>query len=210
MVWLGAYIYDPFMRGAERACFARWRAALLEAAEGAVLDLGAGTGVNLQHLAARVRTGEIERLVAVEPDGGMLRQLGPKAQGLGIDVEQAQAPAERLPFADESFDVVVSTLVLCSVTSVERSLDEVRRVLRPGGRLLFMEHVAAEGRPERLKWQRRVEPVWKRIAGNCHLARQTERHIREAGFEVDDITRESIRKSMPIVRPSIRGIARKS
>lgn len=210
MVWLGAYIYDPFMRGAERACFARWRATLLETAEGAVLDLGAGTGVNLQHLAPRVHSGDIERLVAVEPDGGMLRQLGPKARELEVDVEQAQAPAERLPFADESFDVVVSTLVLCSVTSVEQSLAEVRRVLRPGGGLLFMEHVAAEGRPERLKWQQRVEPVWKRIAGNCHLTRRTEQHILEAGFEMEDITRESIRKSVPIVRPSIRGVARKT
>jgi len=101
---------------------------------------------------------------------------------------------------------------LCSaypLASVERSLAEVRRVLRPEGRLLFMEHVAAEDDSGRLTWQRRVEPVWKRVAGNCHLTRETERHIDEAGFEIEAITRESIRKAMPIVRPSIRGMARK-
>jgi len=101
---------------------------------------------------------------------------------------------------------------LCSaypLASVERSLAEVRRVLRPEGRLLFMEHVAAEDDSGRLTWQRRVEPVWKRVAGNCHLTRETERHIDEAGFEIEAITRESIRKAMPIVGPSIRGMARK-
>jgi len=209
LAWLGAYVYDPIMRGAERACFARWRVELLEGAQGAVLDVGAGTGVNLQHLAPQVRAGQIERLVVVEPDAGMLGQVGPKARALAMDVELTQAPAERLPFAEESFDTVVCTLVLCSVRSPEASLLEIRRVLRPGGKLLFMEHVAAESRPTRLRWQQRIEPMWKRLAGNCHLTRETGRYIAEADFQVEQMTRESVRKALPFVRPSIRGTARK-
>jgi hypothetical protein len=82
-------------------------------------------------------------------------------------------------------------------------------VLRPGGRLVFLEHVAADGRPGRLKWQGRIEPVWKHLMGNCHLTRRTEAAIAAAGFEFERIQRESIRKALPIVRPSVRGIARK-
>jgi hypothetical protein len=82
-------------------------------------------------------------------------------------------------------------------------------VLKPRGRLLFLEHVAADGRPGRLKWQQRIEPVWKHLMGNCHLTRRTETAIAEAGFKIERIQRESIRKALPIVRPSIRGLARK-
>ena len=82
-------------------------------------------------------------------------------------------------------------------------------MLKPGGRLVFLEHVAADGRPARLKWQQRIEPVWKRLMGNCHLTRRTEAAIAAAGFEIERIQRESIRKALPIVRPSIHGIARK-
>ncbi len=83
------------------------------------------------------------------------------------------------------------------------------RVLRPGGRYVFLEHVAAENNPERFKWQRRIEPVWKIVADNCHVTRRTADAIESAGFEIESIKRESVRKAMPIVRPSIRGVARK-
>jgi len=89
------------------------------------------------------------------------------------------------------------------------ALSAIARALKPGGRLLFLEHVAADARPGRLKWQRRIEPVWKHLMGNCHLTRRTEAAIAAAGFEIERIQRESIRKALPIVRPSIRGIARK-
>jgi ubiquinone/menaquinone biosynthesis C-methylase UbiE len=114
---------------------------------------------------------------------------------------------DALPFDDGAFDAVVSTLVLCSVPDVERALAEVRRVLRPGGKLLFLEHVAADDRPDRLAWQRRLEPLWMRISGNCHLTRRTGEAIRAAGFRVQRETRESMRKALPIVRPSVRGLA---
>jgi ubiquinone/menaquinone biosynthesis C-methylase UbiE len=124
--------------------------------------------------------------------------------------EILDASLPTLPLEDDSCDAVVSILVLCSVPDLDRSLAEIHRVLRPGGRLAFLEHVAAENRPGRYKWQRRLEPFWKWFAGGCHLTRRTEDAIRRAGFEVESLRRESIRKAHPLVRPSIRGIARKS
>ena len=98
-------------------------------------------------------------------------------------------------------------LVLCSVPDLNHALNEIRRVLVPGGRLVFMEHVAAENRLQRLKWQHRMEPLWKRVSGNYHLTRRTERAILDGGFQMERIQRESMRKSMPLTRPTIRGIA---
>jgi hypothetical protein len=82
-------------------------------------------------------------------------------------------------------------------------------VLRPGGRLLFVEHVAARQHSARRAWQHRMEPIWRRVAGNCHLTRDTEHAIRSVGFEIERIDRESMRKAMPLIRPCIRGVARK-
>ncbi len=121
----------------------------------------------------------------------------------------SDAPLDSLPFRAGGFDAVVCSLVLCSVPEQPAALAAIARVLKPGGHLVFLEHVAADGRPGRLKWQRRVEPVWKHLMGNCHLTRRTEAAIAAAGFEIERIQRESIRKALPIVRPSIRGIARK-
>src|SRR5260370_26664800 len=91
----------------------------------------------------------------------------------GLLAESSDAPASSLPFPAASFDAVVSTLVLCSVPDPESALGEIARVLRPGGRFIFLEHVAAEDRPERFKWQRRIEPLSRRVLGNCHLTRRT-------------------------------------
>jgi ubiquinone/menaquinone biosynthesis C-methylase UbiE len=201
---LFAAIYDPFMSSSERACLSHWRAELLGSASGEVLEIGAGTGANVPFY-----TPSVTRLVLTEPDSAMLarlrRRLGLARAG---SAEALQAEVDALPFGDASFDAVVSTLVLCSVRDVPRALAEVRRVLRPGGRLLFIEHVAADDRPERLAWQRRLEPLWSRVAGNCHLTRRTGDRIRDAGFAIEWEKRESVRKALPIVRPSIRGVAR--
>ncbi|MCB9751320.1 MAG: class I SAM-dependent methyltransferase [Myxococcales bacterium] len=203
---LMAAIYDRFMDASERACLAEWRAELLSVAAGEVLEIGAGTGANLPLYGA-----DVERLVLTEPDRFMARKLAPKLAPVARRrrVELLSARAEALPFADASFDFVVTTLVLCSVGELDRALRELRRVLRPGGRLLFLEHVAAgDERPDRLAWQRRIEPVWRRIAGNCHLTRVTDRAIERAGFELGALERASVRKALPWVRPSIRGWAR--
>ena len=206
MAWLLAPIYDRFMRVSEEACLGRWRAELLKDLSGNVLEIGSGTGATLPHYPKTVT-----RLVLSEPDPNMRRQLQKKlAASEGSRAEVSDASIAALPFEPASFDAVVCSLVLCSVPEQKAALAEIARVLKPGGRLVFMEHVAADGKPGRLKWQRRIEPLWKRCMGNCHLTRRTEAAILAAGFEFERIERESIRKALPIVRPSIRGVARKA
>jgi ubiquinone/menaquinone biosynthesis C-methylase UbiE len=200
---LGAWVYDRTLSGAETACLRDWRHSLLSVAQGDVLEIGAGTGANLGHYPSAVR-----RLVLAEPDAGMRGRLKRKV-GERPDITIVDATAESLPLPDKAFDAVVSTLVLCSVDSPGRSLAEVWRVLKPGGRLLFLEHVAAEGRPSRLRWQRLLEPAWRCFAGNCHLTRDTASSIVEMGFQLEDVHRESIRKVAGVVRPSVRGVARR-
>jgi ubiquinone/menaquinone biosynthesis C-methylase UbiE len=206
MSWLMATVYDRLLAQSEVACLRAWRRDLLAGVTGRVLEVGAGTGLNIPHYTANVT-----RLVLSEPEAHMRAKLPSRlAAALPADVELSEAALEHLPMPDQSFDAVVSTLVLCSVPDLAQALGEIRRVLAPGGRLVFLEHVGAEDCPDRLKWQRRVEPLWKALAGNCHLTRRTELAIKRAGFDIVQIERESIRKAMPLTRPSIRGIAVRS
>jgi ubiquinone/menaquinone biosynthesis C-methylase UbiE len=203
MSWLMAAVYDGMMRGSEAACLGQWRAELLRELSGAVLEIGAGTGATLS-----LYPKAVTRLVMCEPDPHMRRKLEAK-RGTAANVEISAFSIQDLSFKENSFDAVVSSLVLCSVPDQAAALAQIRRVLKPGGRLVFLEHVLAEGKPNRLKWQRRVEPVWKHLMGNCHLTRRTEAAIEAAGFRIERIQRESMRKALPICRPSIRGIARR-
>jgi len=205
MSWIIASIYERMLRRTEEACLGRWRGELLSVVEGEVLEVGAGAGANVPHYGPR-----ITRLVLSEPDPHMRRRLTEAVRRARLArVEVSDASLGALPMAAASFDVVVSTLVLCSVPDQPAALADAYRVLRPGGRLVFIEHVAAEANPARLWWQHFVEPLWRRLAGNCHLTRRTEEALVAAGFTIDRIQRESIRKVMPLVRPSIRGVARK-
>jgi ubiquinone/menaquinone biosynthesis C-methylase UbiE len=131
---LGAWVYDPFLWLGERRGMARRRHDLLAQAQGFVLEIGAGTGLNLRHYGDSV-----EALVLTEPVEPMARALERRVKRLGRPVDVRRAPAEALPFADDSFDTVVSTMVLCTVHDVALALSEIARVLRPGGRLLFIE-----------------------------------------------------------------------
>jgi ubiquinone/menaquinone biosynthesis C-methylase UbiE len=202
MSWLMAAVYDRFMRVSEEACLGKWRAELLRDLSGEVLEVGAGTGSTLS-----LYPKAVSRLVMCEPDEHMRRKLRDKPRPAGVEISDASL--DRLPFRDQSFDAVVCSLVLCSVRDQKAALAEIARVLKTGGRLVFLEHVAADGKPQRLKWQGRIEPVWKHLMGNCHLTRRTEAAITAAGLQIERIERESIRKALPIVRPSIRGVARK-
>lgn len=205
MNWLVAKIYDRVMAPTEAACLRGWRREVVGPSEGRVLEIGAGTGANLGFYGAGV-----EQLVLVEPDQHMRQELARKVRREGVEGAQiVSLAAEALPVEDASQDVVVSTLVLCSVVDLEQTLGEVWRVLRPGGELRFLEHVAAHERPGRRRWQRRLEPVWKRVAGGCHLTRESARAIERAGFAMEELTRADMRRAPAFVQPTVRGVARK-
>jgi ubiquinone/menaquinone biosynthesis C-methylase UbiE len=206
MFWWVAGLYDRSMRQSEEACLDFWRTELLRELSGEVLEIGAGTGASLPRYPKAVT-----RLVLCEPDKHMRRKLQARVESLGLrHANVLDASLDDLPVAPKSFDAVVCSLVLCSVSDQHRALSAIMRVLKPHGRLVFLEHVAADNNPRRLRWQRHLEPIWKRFMGNCHLARRTESAILGAGFEIEWIKRESIRKALPIVRPSIRGVAQKA
>ncbi len=189
----------------EAACLQDWRKELLVNAYGNVLEVGAGTGANLNFYPDKIK-----KLIISEPDEFMRKKLLLKLDDSSIKSHEIQSfGMEDIDLPDNSVDCVVSTLVCCSVRSPEESLKQVYRVLKPGGLFLFMEHVAAENNPSRLKWQNRINPIWKRISGNCHTNRETEKYILEAGFKIKQITKASMRKAPAFVRPTIRGIAGK-
>lgn len=196
---LMAAAYDPVLAGFERRGLAALRRDLLGDLEGEVVEIGAGTGANLAHYGPGV-----SRVVAIEPSGPMREHARRRAAGTSLDVEVVRAPAERLPLPDASADVVVSTLVLCSVHDVAVAVGEARRVLRPGGRFVLVEHVAGEGRT--LRVQRLLEPVWKPLAGGCHLTRTPLPSLAAAGFDTTAL--RSVR--LPItgpVSPGLVGVA---
>ncbi len=134
-------LYDPFLWVGEKLGMAALRRDLLAEARGAVLEIGAGTGLNLRHYPA-----DLDELVLAEPGARIGGHIDLGRAPAGVPTRLEQAPAEYLPFEDGSFDTVVSTLVLCTVSDPRRAVAEVARVLRPGGRLLFLEHVRAERR----------------------------------------------------------------
>ena len=171
----------------------------IEQARGIVLEVGAGSGLNFHLYPAE----QVERVEAIEPDSTMLRYARQRQAGAAVPITLTQAPAEALPFAAASFDSVVCTLVLCSVGDPARALAEIRRVLKPGGALLLFEHVRAEGRVT-ARLQSMATPFQKRLAGNCHLNRDTAQAVAQAGFQITTLRRVSGGLHSQIVLAAVR------
>lgn len=168
------WIYDAMCAVYERFGLGRWRSWLVQGARGRTLDLGCGTGRNLALLGPGVRA------VGLDVSLDALRRARRRAPGIPL----ALASAGALPFRDGAFDTVLSGLVFCSVGEPARGLAEVRRVLRPGGRLRMLEHVRATT-PWKARWQDLVQPLWTRVTGGCHPNRDTERAVEAAGFAIE-------------------------
>src|SRR5271154_4753857 len=195
-----AATYDRQMAKVEKAGLRAHRESVLAQATGRVLEIGAGTGGNLPFYGPGV-----ESLTMTEPETPMLRRLERKLRAKAPDAIVLRAPAEDLPFEDDSFDAAVSTLVLCSVDDQPRALRELRRVLRPGGRLLFMEHVRSE-EPRVARLQDRMNRI-NNLLVHCDCNRPTLDSIRSGGFSVEKLERGTIAKAPPFVRPLVVGIA---
>jgi ubiquinone/menaquinone biosynthesis C-methylase UbiE len=182
------------------------RAELICQAAGVVVEVGAGTGHNLAHY-----TDSVTQLILTEPDPHMARRLRARLEAAPPAAQAARvvaAPAERLPVADGSIDVVVATLVLCTVSDPAAAVAEIERILRPAGRLFLIEHVRSPD-PRLARWQDRLERPWGWLAGGCHPNRDTASLIAASGFEPVRIDSGDYPRIMaPLTRPMIRGVAR--
>ncbi len=200
MSWIASF-YDLMMYPIERNCLGDWRAEILSDLKGKILEIGGGTGVNLD-----LYSKDVELLIT-EPDREMrerlLKKLTPEQREY---ISVTDAFLETLPVEDNSFDVVVSTLVLCSVRDLDKAVQEIYRIVKPGGKFVFLEHVAGEPHTTRFKWQQRLEPLWVAIASNCHMTRNTEEAIIKAGFNIQWILHDEFCFAPPLF-PSIRGVA---
>jgi ubiquinone/menaquinone biosynthesis C-methylase UbiE len=203
MSFITAYLNDCLSARVEKAFLKSWRRELLKHVYGDVLEIGAGTGANIEHYSDQVTS-----LVLTEPDKHKRRILERKVSNRGLEkIQVSDGTVEQIRAEDESFDCVVAFLVFCCVSNPGTALEEIKRVLKPGGYFVFLEHVAAPEGTSIRRWQNRLNPIWRIVGDN--LNRETEEAIISAGFKMREITRESIPKALPIYRSSIRGIAEK-
>lgn len=194
-----AAFYDRIIASVEKKTLARRRAALLGGLTGRVLDVGAGTGVNLPYFQAA------SSVVLAEPDGAMRAKITPKLDQANVPIELSDAPAEAMPFSDAHFDAAVCTLVLCTVPDPAASLAEIRRVLKPGGTLIVLEHVRGQGRFAKV--QHGIGPVWTKLAAGCVLTRDTKSTLEQAGFTLVEYEAfQDLPRIMPIA-PMIQAVA---
>ncbi|MEE4349501.1 MAG: class I SAM-dependent methyltransferase [Pacificimonas sp.] len=188
----------------DKACgvpeFAAERAAIVPRASGRVLDIGIGTGLNIPFY----DWSRVTSLAGIDPCAKSLSMAAEAARENGVEVELIEAGGEAIPLPDGSIDTVVLTYVLCTVPDVAGTLAEARRVLKPGGTLLYAEHVRA---PERgiAKWQDRLRRPWAVVGGGCQLNRDTEAMIRRSGFDGDEMTLRKVPRMMPLVAWQARG-----
>lgn len=194
-------LYDRMIRGTEEAGLGEMRREVLSGARGRTLDIGAGTGANIGLFGA-----EVTEVVYAEPDPHMIKRLRRKLAEAGDPSEVVEAPAERLPFPDDSFDSAVFTLVLCTVPDQRSALEEAARVLRPGGQLLFLEHVRASD-PKVSRWQDRLHGPWHFFGDGCNCNRDTVAAISASPLELGWVEHDEMPKAPPIVRPVAKGAA---
>ncbi len=194
-------LYDRVTKGMEDAGLREMRRETLAGASGRTIDIGSGTGANVG-----LYPEAVTELVFAEPDPQMTKRLRPKVREAGLEAEVVEAPAERLPFEDSSFDTAVYTLVLCTVPDPAAALAETARVLKPGGKLLFVEHVRAKD-PGAARWQDRLERPWHFLADGCHCNRDTVATIEASPFALESVAEDEIPKAVPLVRPLVLGSA---
>ena len=195
----GTYLYDLNMAIVERACLKSWRRELLKHVYGEVLEVGAGTGANIDHY-----SDQVTRLVLTEPDKHMRKVLERNVSNRGLEnVQVSDGTAQQIRAEDESFDCVVSSLVCGGAPHLGTALEEIKRVLKPGGKFVFLEHAAAAEGTSTRRWQKRINPIWRIM----DLEPETEKAIITAGFKIIEITRENVRRTLPIQGSTIRGIA---
>lgn len=197
--------YDAVAGTAEKAGLAEVRRELLAQARGRTVEIGAGTGVNVEHYPEAVT-----ELVLTEPNRHMAAKLRRKLQESGRTAEVVVASGESLPFDAESIDTAVATLVLCTAPRPAAVLEEIARVLQPGGRFLFLEHVRSED-AGLARWQDRASPVTNYLFCGCHPNRATLATIQASPLEVEHVEHGELPKkaTLPFERPMIQGVARK-
>jgi ubiquinone/menaquinone biosynthesis C-methylase UbiE len=198
-----AAFFDRMSRSMEKRGLAELRREIVGQASGSVVEIGAGTGLNFGHYPQAVTD-----VVAIEPDPHMLRRLRESVGTAPVAIRAERASAEELPFEDETIDTVVGTLVLCTVPDPAKALSEVHRILKPGGRYLFLEHVRSNDR-RLARWQDRIQPVWTFFGAGCHPNRDTPTAIQSAGLELERLERFDFSPNMIVDKPHAKGMARK-
>jgi ubiquinone/menaquinone biosynthesis C-methylase UbiE len=199
-----ATAYDAAFVPAEMRGFRSIRRELAGQATGKVLELGAGTGLNLDHYPQ-----DTTELILTEPNPHMASKLRKRVRNRSEHISILESPAEALPMEDASVDTIVSTLVLCTVADPHRTLAEVARVLRPGGRFLFAEHVRSES-PKTAQWQDRLNRAWGWFACGCQCNRDTVSMIENSPLDVVTMRTERLHWVSPLVRPLVVGVASRS
>jgi ubiquinone/menaquinone biosynthesis C-methylase UbiE len=160
---------------------AAYRERVVPGAAGRILEIGIGSGINLRYYGDRA-----EHVIGLDPSAKLLAMSVETERRSGLSVELVKGSAEMIPIEDKTIDTVLTTWTLCSISDVHRALSEMRRVLKPNGRLLFVEHGLSPDDTVR-RWQDRLTPVWKRVAGGCHLNRAIRQLVEESGFRIDRI-----------------------
>lgn len=181
------------------------RSQLVPLASGDVFELGCGGGLNQQFY----QTSLVSSFSGIDPHGGLLDAACERARAKGLRADIKQGAGEDIPFADSRFDTVVCTFTLCSVEDPARVMKEMRRILKPGGKLLFLEHGRAPD-TDVAKWQDRIEPIWKRMAGGCHLTRPIGAALRSAGFDVEPLGQGYLPKAPRFASWNEWGVARRA